>query len=88
MGWAGLGWAGLDWTSLSVPKQAYEDSYCQLLPLFLLVALSAPWLFDSFGLRAVPEIILGGALFFFQTPPPPGHVSALINPPHYGSNMP
>ena len=41
-----------------------------------------------------------GARFFFQTPPtprthmesepprPPGHVSALINPPHYGSNMP
>ena len=24
-------------------------------------------------LRAVPEIILGGATFFFQTPPPPGH---------------
>ena len=49
-------------------------------------------------LRTVPEIILRGA-HFFQTPPPPGetwsqpprppgHVSALINPPHYGSNTP
>ena len=51
------------------------------------------------ALRAVPEIILGGAHFFFRplhiqdthgvrAPRPPGHVSALINPPHYGSNMP
>ena len=52
-------------------------------------------------LRAVPEIIPGGVgWIFFQTPPPPGqtssqspprppgHVSALINLPHYGSNMP
>ena len=42
--------------------------------------------------RAVPEIILGGAHFFFRplhpqdthgvrAPRPPGHVSALINPP-------
>ena len=49
--------------------------------------------------RAVPEIILGGPHIFFQTPPPqdthgiraprsPGHISALINLPHYGSNMP
>ena len=50
--------------------------------------------------RAVPETILGGGSFFFQTPPPPGqtwsqsyprppgHLSALINRPHYGSNMP
>ena len=41
----------------------------------------------------------GGATFFFRplhpqdthgvrAPRPPGHVSALINPPHYGSNMP
>ena len=49
-------------------------------------------------LRAVPETILGGgALFFFRplhpqdthgvrAPRPPGHVSALINLPHYGSN--
>ena len=51
------------------------------------------------GTRAVPEIILRGGHIFFQTPPPPGHtrsqspptpghVSALINLPHYGSNMP
>ena len=51
------------------------------------------------ALRAVPEIILGGHFFFFRplhpqdtqgvrAPRPPGHVSALINPPHYGSNMP
>ena len=50
-------------------------------------------------LRAVPEIILGGGTFFFRplhpqdthgvrAPRPPGHVSALINPPHYGANMP
>ena len=50
-------------------------------------------------LRAVPEIILGGAAFFFRplhpqdthgvrAPQPPGHVSALINLPHYESNMP
>ena len=50
--------------------------------------------------RAVPEIILRGGHIFFQTPPPPrthrgvraprppGHVSALIKLPHYGSNMP
>ena len=53
----------------------------------------------SVALRAVPEIILGGPHFFFRplhpqdtqgvrAPRPPGHVSALINPPHYGSNMP
>ena len=40
-----------------------------------------------------------GPLFFFRplhpqdthgvrAPRPPGHVSALIDPPHYGSNMP
>ena len=54
------------------------------------------------GLRAVPEIILRGGgvgrIFFRPLHPqdtqgirasrPPGHVSALINPPHYGSNMP
>ena len=51
------------------------------------------------SLRAVPEIILGGHIFFQTSPPPghtwsqspprpPGHVSALINAPHYGSNMP
>ena len=53
------------------------------------------------SIRAVPEIILGGggAAHFFPTPPPPGHtwvgalrppghVSALINLPHYGSNTP
>ena len=51
------------------------------------------------GLRAVPEIILGGAHFCFRplhpqdthgvrAPRPPGHVSALINPPYYRSNMP
>ena len=56
------------------------------------------------GLRAVPELNYpqGGAQFFSdpsiprartnmdsEPPPrPPGHVSALINPPHYGSNMP
>ena len=53
------------------------------------------------GLKAVPEIILGGwAACFFSDPSTPrthvesepprplGHVSALINPPHYGSNMP
>ena len=52
-------------------------------------------------LRAVPEIILGGgrAHFFFRplhpqdthgvrAPQPPGHISALINLPHYGSNTP
>ena len=50
-------------------------------------------------LRAVPEIILGGGTFFFRplhpqathgvrAPRPPGHASALINLPHYGSNMP
>ena len=56
--------------------------------------------FSGCDLRAVPEIIVGGGTFFFQTPPPPGHtwsqspsrppghVSALINPPQYGSNMP
>ena len=57
------------------------------------------WLDCHPKLRAVPEIILGGATFFFRplhpqetqgvrAPRPPGHVSALINPPHYGSNMP
>ena len=50
------------------------------------------------NLRAVPEIILGGALFFqtlhpqdthgVRAPRPPVHISALINLPHYGSNMP
>ena len=51
------------------------------------------------GVRAVPEIILGGAFFFrrplhpqdtqgVRAPRPPGHVSALINPRDYGSNMP
>ena len=50
-------------------------------------------------IRAVPEIILGGGTFFFRplhpqdthgvrAPRPPGHVSALINLPHYGSNTP
>ena len=50
-------------------------------------------------LRAVPEIILGGHFFFSdpsiprthmesEPPRPPGHVSALINLPHYGSNTP
>ena len=50
-------------------------------------------------IRAVPEIILGEATFFFRplhpqdtqgvrAPRPPGHVSALIKPPHHGSNMP
>ena len=51
-------------------------------------------------LSAVPEIIPGGgATFFFRrlhpqdthrvrAPRPPGHVCALINPPHYRSNMP
>ena len=53
-------------------------------------------------LRAVPEIILREvgwtALFFRPLHPedkhgvralrPPGHASALVNPPHYGSNMP
>ena len=50
--------------------------------------------------RAVPEIILGEwAAFVFRplhpkdthgvgAPRPPGHVSALINSPHYGSNTP
>ena len=55
---------------------------------------------DWLSIRDVPEIILGGT-FFFQTPPPPGHtwsqsppprppghVSALINLPHHGSNTP
>ena len=53
----------------------------------------------GYSLRAVPEIILGGGTFFFRTlhpqdthgvraPRPPGHVRALINLPHYGSNMP
>ena len=57
----------------------------------------APW--KTCSIRAVPEIILGGAHFFWRplhpqdthgvgAPPPPGHVSALINLPHYGSNMP
>ena len=46
--------------------------------------------------RAVPEIIRGGTIFFrplhsqdihgVRGPRPPGHVSALINLPHYGSN--
>ena len=55
------------------------------------------------NVRAVPEIILmqggGWATFFFRplhpqdthgvrAPRPPGHVSALINLPHYGSNTP
>ena len=51
------------------------------------------------NLRAVPEIILRGGTSFFRplhpqdkhgvrAPRPPGHVSVLINPPHYGSNMP
>ena len=56
--------------------------------------------FQVLYIRAVPEIILRGwATFFFRllhpqdthgvrAPQPPGHVSALINPPHYGSNMP
>ena len=49
-------------------------------------------------LRAVPEIIPGGTFFFrpstprthmeSEPPRPPGHVSALINLPHYGSNTP
>ena len=60
-----------------------------------------PWESTCFVpfLRAVPEIILGGGTFFFRplhpqdthgvrAPRPPGHVSALINLPHYGSNTP
>ena len=53
---------------------------------------------DRCVLRAVPEIILGGGIFFrplhpqdthgVGAPRPPGHVSALINPPYYGSNTP
>ena len=50
-------------------------------------------------IRAVPEIIRGGTFVFrplhpqdkhgVRAPPQPrGHASALINPPHYGSNMP
>ena len=51
--------------------------------------------------RAVPEIILGGGVshIFFRplhpqdtqgvrAPRPPGHINALIKPPHCGSNMP
>ena len=54
---------------------------------------------DFVAVRAVPEIILAGAQFFFRplhpqdthgvrAPRPPGHVSALINLPHYGTNTP
>ena len=54
--------------------------------------VSIPW-----GL--FQKLSSGGALFFsrplhpqdthgVRAPRPPGHVSALINPPHYGSNMP
>ena len=62
------------------------------------VSVNKQFLLMTVGLRAVPEIILGGATFFSdpstprtnmesEPPWPPGHVSALINPPHYGSNM-
>ena len=55
--------------------------------------------FVQWVIRAVPEIIRRGPRFFFRplhpqdkhgvrAPRPPGHVSALINQPHYGSNMP
>ena len=53
---------------------------------------------NSATVRAVPQIILGGTFFFRPLHPQdkhgvraswlPGHVSALINLPHYGSNMP
>ena len=52
----------------------------------------------SIKFRAVPEIILGAHFIFrplhpqdtqeVRAPRPPGHVSALIKPPYYGSNMP
>ena len=71
-------------------------------PVF--VGIANPFLiFAATTVRAVPEIILRGgggwATFFFRplhpqdthgvrAPLPPGHVSALINLPHYGSNTP
>ena len=66
---------------------------------FLEQSLSEVLVIKETYIRAVPEIILGGAHFFFRplhpqdtqgvrAPRPSGHVSALINPPHYGSNMP
>ena len=80
-----------------LPGKVWGAVSAPVLGAFVL-AMLVPW--STGQVRAVPEIILGGATFFFQTPPPPGHtwsqspprppehVSALINLPHYGSNTP
>ena len=55
------------------------DKVYDLVPTDMLRAMCSMHLRDHLlvgqvqFIRAVPEIILGGALFFFQTPPPPGH---------------